>query len=381
MTTKLSPYLQSTHRDERDFQIWKAWQPRSIRIMEAEWTDNNFVYRLLRELPNTLLVMRAWEQSEQHDKMINDPVGLGISHANAWANQVQARSWPANRMLFSGINEPRVWLPDHRNASISYNVAFLDRCRALGLRAGALNLSVGWPDNTGPDTPVNWTPFAPVYAAIQRGNHMLVLHEYWDYRGPQHEWRWKAGRYLQCPWSVPILIGECGLDQHVGGHPTHQGYRGILTTEQYLSQLAWYDDRLQEDSRIHSAQIFTYDYANNEWFSFDIQAIREQIALYAIGQRDSTPIPGPIPPDPKPGDLGNFMLQKAEEHQVMKLNPSAALQKVILKDGFIPTSEEFQENYAGIDFVGQRAERLTDGAVRVYYCQAGQWDKVYHKER
>jgi hypothetical protein len=79
--------------------------------------------------------------------------------------------------------------------------------------------------------------------------------------------------------------------------------------------------------------------------------------------------------------LRESLLGEAQRRQVLKLNPQAALQSVMLRDGFIPTSEEFPLSHAGQSYVAQRAERLSDGAVRVYYCLHGQWGQVYYQER
>jgi len=108
----------------------------------------------------------------------------------------------------------------------------------VGLKGGALNLSVGWPDNTGPDTPVDWVPYGSVLDAIVRGGHMLVLHEYWAHEGPDYNWRWWAGRYAQCPWKVPILIGECGVDQYVAGAEFvgKRGWASWMGADEYVTK-------------------------------------------------------------------------------------------------------------------------------------------------
>jgi hypothetical protein len=59
----------------------------------------------------------------------------------------------------------------------------------------------------------------------------------------------------------------------------------------------------------------------------------------------------------------------------------AALQKAIFRDGFVPNSPEFQINFGGSRYVGQRAERLSDGLVRVYYARLDDLANVQHVER
>jgi hypothetical protein len=77
-----------------------------------------------------------------------------------------------------------------------------------------------------------------------------------------------------------------------------------------------------------------------------------------------------------PGEsLQQALLQKGEAERKIRLNPGAALQQVMLADDFIPTSEEFDLTHGGAQYKGQIAERLSDGAVRVYFGDMvnGQW--------
>jgi hypothetical protein len=164
-------------------------------------------------------------------------------------------------------------------AVVKYTVAFLDTLKAAGMRGGALNYSVGWPDNTGPDTRANWEDLAPVRDAILRGGHYLVLHEYFGDGGMTRDLGWNIGRYRQCPWNVKIIIGEGGYDKAVYGGP-HQGFGGVFTTEQYILHLRGLDNYYKDDPRIHSVQIFLWDYDNNQWHTFALREIREAFLAY-----------------------------------------------------------------------------------------------------
>jgi hypothetical protein len=79
--------------------------------------------------------------------------------------------------------------------------------------------------------------------------------------------------------------------------------------------------------------------------------------------------------------LGLYMLAEAERHQAIRFNPTAALQRRIFADGFVPNSPEFPLQYAGINYTGQRAENLQTGRVRVYYAVTGQWNDVRFVQR
>ncbi|MFN8475674.1 MAG: CAP domain-containing protein [Anaerolineae bacterium] len=81
------------------------------------------------------------------------------------------------------------------------------------------------------------------------------------------------------------------------------------------------------------------------------------------------------------GGLGDALLAQCEAKQVMQFNPSAALQRRIFADGFVPNSGEFSLEVGGQTYVGQRAEHLGSGAVRVYYVPAGDWRHVQQADR
>jgi hypothetical protein len=216
--------------------------------------------------------------SEQHDDVVRDAYGTGVRHAQEW--HAKLRTWrstgaqlpPADRIVVVGINEPR----DLNTATgvrncVEYNVAFLDECTRLGLRACALNLSVGWPANSGPDTSPVWEPFVPVRDAIKRGKHYLCVHEYWYRSGPQDGASWWAWRINRNTWDVPIIIGETGVDNYVdlerwkneGGA---RGWAGIAPAT-FADQVTRYARGL--DTRVVAILPFLTDYRSREWASFD----------------------------------------------------------------------------------------------------------------
>lgn len=269
--TKLGAYWSVMHRRPQDYEFFRQLQPSVLKIMDGGPND----YAWARQnLPHSLIIARDWALSEQHADMLRDPAGTGRRHAQEWHGHADRLGFDRANTLVLGINEPHVWEPGVPEALTAYTVAFCDECARLGLRAGAMQLSVGWPANTGPDTPPDWSPFAPVEAAIRRGNHVLVCHEYWADQGPGENWGWWAGRTLRCPWRVPIVIGECGIDMYVkdASVPQHnRGWRGRISPERYAQELAEYAVRMSADPRFAGCCVFAVDYANNEWQSFDIE--------------------------------------------------------------------------------------------------------------
>jgi hypothetical protein len=88
-----------------------------------------------------------------------------------------------------------------------------------------------------------------------------------------------------------------------------------------------------------------------------------------------------VPPERLVPVPGPALLTRAEQEQVIQFNPGAALQKRIFADGFVPNSPEFTLVFANVAYIGQRAENLASGAVRVYYVRSGDWGNVTFVQR
>lgn len=298
----LGVYWAPGHMRQSDLDYLAQLQPPAIRILDGDAETMN---RAHRAAPNALLLPRDWALSEQHDDVSRDPIGTGIRHAQEWRTKLD--SWraagmtvPDSQILVVGINEPRVWAM--RSQVVEYTVAFLDECMRLGLRACALNLSVGWPANTGPDTPPDWTPYAPIEAAIRRGKHVLVVHEYWYRSGPQDGATWWAWRINRCPWDVPVIIGECGIDNQVDAERWHnegqppRGWQGNVNPDQYADQMVRYVRGL--DARVVAVLPFLTDYRAREWQSFDTE---DAHAAFLARRAEMVPQTAWPHPQPSPG--------------------------------------------------------------------------------
>lgn len=304
MTSRLATHWQRTHPDDaRDRDLLARWRPASVKII----TSDEKLHGIEVVPQESLVVARHHPLSENWaQRGIRDAAHaaeMGRGHADVCrriADWIRAAD-PARdlrRVVFTGLNEPHVWSDEPPDLTALYYAAFARRLHEHGLCAGLLSLSVGWPANTGPHTPPVWGPFQAALDAYTPGDY-LFLHEYWDERGPEHNWGWWAGRYTRCPWPVPIIIGECGLDKYVsdpGVTAERRGWRGWLSPQAYMNQLAWYDARLRDDGRVHSAQIFNYDFAH-PWQSFDIREsdFMHSVFLPYVASQHGTPEPAPAP--------------------------------------------------------------------------------------
>jgi hypothetical protein len=89
------------------------------------------------------------------------------------------------------------------------------------------------------------------------------------------------------------------------------------------------------------------------------------------GQTTTAPGQGAIP-----DALCDALLAAGKSNQVIRLNPNATLQRRILRDGFVPTSNEFDVVFGGKKKIAQRADDPKTGAMRVYYCEAPNFENV-----
>lgn len=282
MTSKLGPYWSVMHRRPQDYDFFKRLNPAVIKCMDGGPPD----YLWIKEnLSDALVVARIHALSEQHGDVLKDPIGTGIRHAQEWDEHAITLGLDRSRTLVLGLNEPRVWDTGMAEALRRYTISFCDAATDRNLRVGAMQLSVGWPNNKGPDTLPDWSLWPDVELAIQRNDGMLVCHEYWADNGPQENWGWWAGRSLKCPWQVPIVIGECGIDMYVKTTSVDHAQRGWIgrkTPDQYAQDLAQYVGLMSKDIRFVGSAVFAADYASGEWYSFDIEPAYNSILMTPI---------------------------------------------------------------------------------------------------
>lgn len=314
MTHALGCYYAPEHGFKEDRDYIAALQPSVIRILDP---DVQHIADMHALAPNAIIAPRTWaiddgsdeaNPSKQVNRLMADPVGTGRDHAqqyrgqwDRWTSEAQQRGLrlpPVERILFNSANEPNQGGSADKIAA--YSVAFLDRCTELGIRACAPCLGVGWPDNTGPGTPVDWSPYANagLEQAIKRNGGMLSVHEYNYKTGPQDGWRWLAGRHLQCPFDVPIVLGEIGIDNYVynerwQAEPEatrgNRGWQGNVSPDVYAEMIEYH--LRNSDRRVVAGLIFITDFRNNAWESFNTRPAHQ-----ALLARKDRMVPQAAPP-------------------------------------------------------------------------------------
>lgn len=305
---KFGVHLIPTHGRPTDLDYIAALQPKSVKIVGN--LDVQGIANVHSAAPNALIVLRNYVMSEQKTAQETDPANTGRRHGVEWDSLIatmrsdarrRGLRFPENEQIcILGINEPNLEAPNlpldqrigwMRNAAAAldlYTASFLATARNKGYTGGAFSLSNGSPTNWDfkeaprPGAAPDWGLFPDTHAALVRTKGILFLHEYWADLGPAENWGWWAGRFLKCPWNVPIIIGECGLDMLAKKSVDDQkrGWQAWVNKEQYADHIRFYHQKTLADSRIHSIQLYTTDYGS-PWQSFDLAPVQPSIVAYA----------------------------------------------------------------------------------------------------
>lgn len=342
-----TPHHRGTFGPYEDRAVFAAWQPPFVKLV---WDGSQPPY--LEDLPSSArIIWRNYPLSEQFHSGLNlgtpmmralsaDAANLAspqngsgrdqhdqqravtaasdlptpeqaaeayVQNAIEVSTYCTSKGIARDRLLFEGPNEYPVWSHGYDGLA-RLETARLNGLHKAGLHGVVLNLGVGWPGNTGPDTPPVWNWAAPVIASFTTGDY-LGLHEYWAFQGPGQNWGWWAGRVLACPFRVPVLMTECGIDAGVlGTGYAKQGYYDLPgntfdeKVNRYQDELWDYAQRLHTDGRTKGLLIYTYDGNRTDWGRMDIRS-EQFIALFLKRvQTQGLPVAGTIitPPTPPP---------------------------------------------------------------------------------
>ncbi len=212
-----------------------------------------------------ITVGRMHGLSEDDGGLLRDPAGLGRLHAA----QLNARAALSGIRLWEGLNERNPTTPEMARAVCAYELARVQALNARGLGAVVCNFGVGHPTELA-DGSIDWAELAPLLGELPPGNY-LGVHEYWLPRpgGPLHpdNLYHRSGRVFRCPFDVPILVTECGIDV-AGGAGDGWAAHG-LTAVEYAAQLGEYARLMGRDPRVKAGCVFTFGH-NPPWQAFDI---------------------------------------------------------------------------------------------------------------
>lgn len=304
------PHWNPVHRSAKDAVLFAQWNPLFIKII----VDGDAIPYLEDVPAGAKIIVRHYPLSENygHRGFIGGtPEQLAARDAatcKMLADKAAAKGISKDRLFFEGLNEPEVWGREQPQQLAKYYRAFVLELHKYGLHAVVGNFGVGWPANTGKDTPVDWKFFQPVFDVMD-ANDYLGLHEYFGEKGAGENWTWWAGRYTQCPFKGNILLTECGIDMGVYGESrAKQGWMnlsGYSSLDQkaarYIGDLFWFEDKMRLDPRIKGAAIYTWDGNRDDWgmFSIETEAFYKPF-LAALATRPPVVFGNPTPtPAPK----------------------------------------------------------------------------------
>ena len=261
-------------------------QPPLVKIWASVTSESQL--RDWRALsPRTIFLLVDGEIGDSNTKQHLDNIPqLVADHSTQWARW-RDRGYGS---LWMTYNEPPIHRgADYRKRLIEYTARVLPAAHALGLNLCIFNFSVAWPW-TNIDAENWWPEFAPAVTAMKTGDY-LGLHEYWGSRGPLDlgALPWLVGKHRLCPYNVPMLISECGIDLAVEGKP-HQGWAGAMEPQAYYHQLRQYHAML--DPRVRGTAIFLMDYEGREWETFDIRRLARD-GLFRGEWTMANPVPVP----------------------------------------------------------------------------------------
>jgi hypothetical protein len=201
-------------------------------------------------------------------EMLNNAVKMGIS---------------ADRLSFEGLNEPRLWADEAPAADADYECARLERGHSYGIAQVVGNWGVGWVGNGGvTGAKPDYSPWAAMFSAMKfdpakpkRGDK-AASHEYCAGNGPEENYLWWYGRMTQCPYQVPWLITECGIDFGVV-NDYGKAWRDLAGTsfdakaDKFIGWLYWAAGKYVADGRVQGMYVFTRDIGSRDWEKFDIR--------------------------------------------------------------------------------------------------------------
>lgn len=285
MQSKLGLHWIPEHQGNADYQYFRSvWKPIISKIVTSSVDKVPVVDVALDS--SQYIVLRSHPISENFgNRNLSNPIEVAIRHAELLkilvSNTCNTYNQNPSRFYVEGINEPQIWTTNESpDKVVTYYNTLTELLYKEDIKVVALNIGVGWPGNHGvKDAPPDWKQFEDLIPVIKKCNGVLGIHEYWGRQGPKIGWGWLAGRWKFCPYDVPIMLTEIGLDSRAVADVDYYGWHGLESEmsmdkagEEYVyNQLGWYDQQLQLDKRVIGSTIFTYDFQGREWATFDIR--------------------------------------------------------------------------------------------------------------
>lgn len=227
----------------------------------AGWKRSNWMKLVDPPASNPFPWARTIGRVFAPDADVHALIRKGAAGAREWFNrQLPILEAAPYVYAWEDVNEPDTYDPEILAQLPVFTSTWVDLMHARGWKTVVYNLAVGHPDIG---------KAAALAAGLARAD-FFGSHEYWWDMDADYGWYW--GRYKKTVAELkaagarvpPILITECGVGNRAGT----QGYHGVLTDDQYLTQLACYGKELAKDG-VEAAFTFTA-MPNHPWYSFEV---------------------------------------------------------------------------------------------------------------
>jgi hypothetical protein len=212
------------------------------------------------------------------------------------------------------VNEQDPPGPDGHRRMAEFMMHCIDIAEREGYRLALFSYSMGVPEWE------EWEAIVQtgVFAEAKAGGHVLSLHEYaypmdvwfgeplpgrptYPDRGPLAcRYRWLYEDFLKPRDEViPLYLTEVNLARDLP----------LVTVDEWMEQMAWYDERLREDYYVVGCHIFTLGAGGGEWQKYDITNMLPALVEHIISLKDvvdpTWPTGAPGQPErPGPGEGG-----------------------------------------------------------------------------
>lgn len=290
-------YFYPLHDRKEDWEFLSAWQPQVVRLMldgshtDPMSVDLGKIIRTAETAPDSTVLLRVWDVDDRNGeakaRMVEDPQAAAVEYHDWFARLIDRLPLEIRvRTVAGSINEPQ---PEHFAAVHPFSKALLDLGNQSGHRFGVFCWGPGLPPLVEEGLPWGWQAFMDLEPAIVAGNHIVVVHEYFQPEGIRAEWidekgetrrdyGYLVGRNLKIPLSrANILIGEWGIDgllynRHKDPRYGHNGWLGfgdLWPPERYADE---YVTCIQEaKDNVMAICPFISDFGDHTWQSFDLK--------------------------------------------------------------------------------------------------------------
>jgi len=258
--------------------------------------------------------------------------------------------------IIAGPNETKVWDCNWKDAS-NFQIKLAELIHSIGREYAAWSFSVFWP---------KIIDVARLQPSLRVADY-LELHDYWMPFSPflGHPKAVLAELKRLGIYDTRVIIGECGVDGGIVGHPDRRGWKDFAAWG-YNREVFWRDVSDYDDTQPSEVVAITpfVTCPNKDWASFDFDG--DMIARVAAKWEKSV-------------DPWEAIIQEAQTH-VLPLNPDAAFEKWV-DNTYLPASAEFDVLVGGIMWRAQvyrRADRRDKQLI--VRCPINEWDKIEFKE-